>query len=191
MRLASLALAAAMTLSAATVMAQPHVLDRSHAHIEFEVGHLGFSNTHGQFREFDAEISFDPENVEATTVTFVIQAASVDTVWEARDEHIRGADFLDVANHPTITFVSTSVTPTGADTADIAGDLTIRGVTLPVIFQATLNKLAPSPFDETKTIAGFTVTGEIDRTAFGVTYAAPAVSAIIPIVIDLEISPVS
>ncbi|MEM7745912.1 MAG: YceI family protein [Pseudomonadota bacterium] len=191
MRLASLALATMMTVASVTASAAPFILDKSHAHVTFEVGHLGFSTVHGQFREFDADITFDPENVEATEVTFTINAASVDTLWEARDKHIRGADFLDVTNHPTITFSSTSVTPTGTDTADVTGDLTIRDVTQQVTFQAKLNKIGPSPFNAEQTIAGFTVTGEIDRTAFGVSYAAPAVSAIIPIQIELEMSPAS
>ncbi|MEM9108361.1 MAG: YceI family protein, partial [Pseudomonadota bacterium] len=141
MRFSHLALAAVLAVATPfTAAAEPYVLDKSHAHVKFEVGHLGFSTTHGQFRKFDADISFDSGNVEATKVTFTIDAASVDTLWDARDDHIRGADFLDVANHPEITFVSTKVAPTGTDTADITGDLTIRGVTQPITLQAKLNK---------------------------------------------------
>ncbi|MFK7943829.1 MAG: YceI family protein [Paracoccaceae bacterium] len=190
MRFASLALAGALLLATPlAALSAPFTLDKSHAHVTFSVGHLGFSTVHGQFRKFDANIVFDPENVEATQVNFVIDAASVETFWEARDKHIRGKDFLDVANHPEITFVTTSVKPTGTDTADVTGDLTMRGVTQPVIFQATLNKMGPSPFNPNQTIAGFTVTGEIDRTKYGVSYAAPAVSSIIPVKIELEMSP--
>ncbi|MEM1162192.1 MAG: YceI family protein, partial [Pseudomonadota bacterium] len=89
--------------------AEPYAIDKSHAHVTFTVGHLGFSTTHGQFRKFDASVDFDPSSVEATKVSFTIDAASVDTFWEARDQHIRGKDFLDVENHPEITFVSTGV----------------------------------------------------------------------------------
>ncbi len=190
------ALAAATTLAAAATLAapafaEPYVLDKSHAHVKFSVDHLGFSLTHGQFREFDAEIDFDPENVEAAQVRFVIQAASVDTFWEARDQHIRGKDFFDVANHPEIVFESTKIVKTGEDTADITGDLTLRGETREITLDATLNKIGPSPFDPTKTVAGFAVTGEIDRTEFGITYAAPAVGVIIPVEIHLEMSPAS
>ncbi|MEM9063753.1 MAG: YceI family protein [Pseudomonadota bacterium] len=189
MRLSALIVAAALAATPLAATAAPYVLDKSHAHVTFTVGHLGFSNVHGQFRTFDAEIDFDPGNVEATKVSFTIDAASVDTFWEARDNHIRGKDFFDVENHPSITFATTSVTPTGSESADVTGDLTIRGVTKPVTFQATLNKLGPSPFNPNQTIAGFTVTGEIDRTEFGITYAAPAVSAIIPIQLEMEMSP--
>lgn len=190
MRLSNFLVAGMLALAPITAAAAPYVLDKSHAHVTFEVGHLGFSTVHGQFRSFEAAIDFDPGNVEATRVTFTIDASSVDTFWEARDKHIRAADFLDVGNHPYIIFKSMNVVPTGADTADLNGELTIRGITQPVTLNATLNKIGPSPFDPSKTIAGFTVTGEIDRTAFGVSYAAPAVSAIVPIKIELEMSPV-
>lgn len=189
MRLSAFALATSLAFGTTAALAEPYVLDKSHAHVKFEVDHLGFSSVHGQFRSFDANIDFDPGNVEATRVSFTIDAASVDTFWDARDKHIRSKDFFDVANHPTITFVTTSVVPTGADTADVTGDLTIVGVTHPVTLQAQLNKLGPSPFNPQKTIAGFTVTGEIDRTLYGITYAAPAIGTIIPIQIELEMSP--
>jgi polyisoprenoid-binding protein YceI len=190
MRRSALPLAAALALGlAAPAAAEPYVLDKSHAHVMFSVDHLGFSEVHGQFRAFDAEIDFDPEAVEQTRVRFVIDAASVDTFWAKRDEHIRGEDFLDVSNHPEIVFASTSVEQIGEDTAEITGDLTIRGVTREVTLDARLNKLGPSPFDETRTVAGFSAEGEIDRTDFGITYAAPAVGAIIPIRIELEMSP--
>ena len=189
MRLTALALTAALALGTPAAIAAPYVLDKSHAHVTFTVDHLGFSTVHGQFRAFDAEIDFDPGRVEATKVSFTIDAASVDTFWEARDKHLRGADFFDVDNHPSITFVSTSVTPTGAETADVTGDLTILGITKPITLQAKLNKYGPSPFNPQQQIAGFTVTGTIDRTAFGMDYAAPAVGVEIPIQIELEMSP--
>ncbi|MEM6906049.1 MAG: YceI family protein, partial [Pseudomonadota bacterium] len=90
---------------------------------------------------------------------------------------------------PEITFESTSVTPTGADTADVTGNLTMIGETREVTLQATLNRMGPSPFNPDKTVAGFTVTGEIDRTEFGMNFAAPAVGTVIPVRIDLEMSP--
>ena len=189
MRLSTLLLAATIATAPLAAQAAPYVLDKSHAHVTFEVGHVGFSTVHGQFRSFDADIDFDPGNVEATKVSFEIDAASVDTFWEARDKHIRGKDFFDVKNHPKITFATTSVTPTGTETADVTGNLTLRGVTQPITLKAKLNKLGPSPFNPNQTIAGFTVPGEIDRTEFGVSYAAPAVSAIVPIQLELEMSP--
>ncbi|MEM1343493.1 MAG: YceI family protein [Pseudomonadota bacterium] len=191
MRTIHFAAATALALASAPASAEPYVLDKSHAVISFTVDHLGFSSTKGVFQEFDAEISFDPEAVEDSSVRFVIQAASVNTFWPARDKHIRDADFLHVEEYPEIVFVSTKITPAGGETAKIEGDLTIRGETRPMVFEATLNKIGPSPFDPSKTIAGFDITGVIDRTDFGINYAAPAVGTEIPVTISLEMSPAS
>ncbi|MEO1292187.1 MAG: YceI family protein [Pseudomonadota bacterium] len=183
-----LALTAAIAALPFAAIAAPWSLDKSHTSIVFTVDHLGFSTTNGVFREFDAEIDYDPENIEASSVTFTIQAASIDTFWEARDEHVRNADFLDVENHPEITFVSTGIARVDEDSAELTGDLTIRGVTNSVTFAADLKKAAPSPFNPEVQVAGFQLTGEIDRTEFGVDTFAPAVGAVIPVTIDLEIT---
>lgn len=181
---------AALSLAAAPALAaEPWTLDKSHAHITFTADHLGFSMVHGQFRSFDADILFDPDDIEATELSVVIDAASIDTFWEARDRHIRSADFLNVSTYPEITFVSREVRQTGDNTADIIGDLTMIGQTREVVFEATLNKIGPSPFDASQTIAGFTVTGEIERGDFGMDFGLPAFAAVIPIRIDVEISP--
>lgn len=187
----SLALATALALAPLSAFSAPWTIDKSHTQIMFSVSHLGFSNTNGIFREFDGEIDFDPENIGATSVSFTIQADSVDTFWERRDQHVKNADFLDVENHPTITFVSTDVEQTGDNTARVTGDLTLRGVTNAITFEATLNQLGPNPFRPQVEIAGFTMTGEIDRTAFGVNFGAPAIGAVIPFTVDLEMSPAS
>jgi polyisoprenoid-binding protein YceI len=150
--------------------------------------HLGFSVVHGQFREFDAEISFNPDQIETTSLRFTIQADSVDTFWPRRDEHIRSVDFLNVAAHPEITFVSTSVVKTSDTTADVNGDLTMIGVTRPVTFKATLNKIGPNPFTQAP-LAGFTVTGEIRRADWGMTYGGDAFAAVVPVRVDLELTP--
>lgn len=174
---------------AAPASAEPYVLDKSHAQITFSASHLGFSMVHGQFRRFDAQIDFNPEAVEDTRVRFVIDAASVDTNWPRRDDDLRSKNFLNTDVFPEIVFVSKSVSPSGGSSAKITGDLTILGVTREITLDTKLNKIGPSPFDPERQIAGFTATGIIDRRDFGMTYAAPAVGAILPIRIDLEISP--
>ena len=184
--LAAIALGA--LLAAPAHAAEPWVIDKSHAHITFTADHLGFSVVHGQFREFDADILFDPENIEATELTVTVNAASVDTFWPERDTHIRSADFLNVEEHPEITFVATDVVQTGDNTADLIGELTMIGETREVMFQAELNKLGPNPFTGTP-IAGFTVTGEIVRADWGMDFGGNAFAAVIPIRIDLEINP--
>lgn len=176
-------------LLAGPAAAEPFALDKSHAHVTFSVSHLGFSDTQGAFREFDAEIDFDPDDLAAASVAFTIQAASVDTFWGPRDEHIRSGDFLDVANHPEITFVSREVRPTSDTTAEVVGDVTLRGVTREEVFEVTLNRIGPSPFNADVTIAGFSVTGTLDRRDYGITFGAPAIGAEIPIRLELEASP--
>lgn len=178
--------ASTLALAPAAALAE-WAVDPSHTHVSFTVDHLGFSDVKGVFREFDAEVSFDPEDLAATAATFTIAAGSVDTLWGPRDEHIRSGDFLDVANHPEITFVTTAVEPTGEGTATVTGDLTIRGVTNPVKLDATLNAIGPNPFNAEQQIAGFTLTGEIDRTAFGIDFGAPAIGAVMPVTINVEL----
>lgn len=190
MRIDRLAPAAAVgLLLALPAAAEPYVLDKSHAHVTFSVSHLGFTDTQGVFREFDAEIDFDPEAMEQASVSFVIQAASVDTFWGPRDDHIRSGDFLNVAEHPEITFTSREVRPTSDVTAEVVGDVTLRGVTREEVFEVTLNRIGPSPFNADLTIAGFTVTGTLDRRDYGISYGAPAIGAEIPIRLELEASP--
>jgi len=187
MTLRSAVLAATLALAPAAALAE-WAIDPAHTHVSFTVNHLGFSDVKGMFREFDAEVSFDPEDLAATSVTFTIAAASVDTLWDPRNENIRSGDFLDVAHHPEITFVSTAVEPTGEGTATVAGELTIKGVTNPVTLDATLNAIGPNPFNAEQEIAGFTLTGEIDRTAFGIGFGAPAIGAVMPVTINVELT---
>ena len=188
MKLSALLLSSALAIAPLPLLAADWTFDKSHTTVLFSVGHFGFSDTTGVFREFDGEVSFDPENIAATEVSFTVDAGSVDTFWAARDEHIRSADFLDVETHPQITFVSTAVEQTGDDTATLTGDLTIRGVTQPVSLEAVLNKLDANPFNPQVQVAGFTLSGEIDRTEFGIDYGAPAIGTLMPLTINVELN---
>ncbi|MDF2231640.1 YceI family protein [Albimonas sp. CAU 1670] len=184
------ALGLAATLAAALpAVAEPYVMDRSHAAVTFSVDHVGFSVIQGRFNEFSADIDYDPENLTASTVSFTLQAGSIDTGWEARDNHIKSGDMLDVEEYPEITFVSKSVQMISDSEAKVVGDVTIKGVTNEETFDVTLNKTGPSPLDPDVTVVGFTITGVLDRTAYGVDYFAPAVAATMPVRIDLEASP--
>ena len=172
---------------AATSQAEPVAFnfDKSHAHITFAVSHLGFSTTHGQFREFDGTLMLDEADPAQSSVEVTIQAGSIDSAWEKRDEHLRGADFFDVEKHPTMTFKSTGIDVTGDKSAKMTGDLTLLGVTKPVTLDVALNQLGEHPFSK-KTHAGFTATGTIDRAEYGMTYGVPAVGQNVVIRIDIE-----
>lgn len=187
-RAAAAAALVTLLLTGPAAEAEPYVLDESHAAVTFSVDHLGFSAVIGRFRHFDAQIDFDPEAVEQTRVRFVVDVASIDTNWDRRDEDLLGPNFFAVTRWPSIIFESTRVTPTGTDAAEVTGLLTIRDVTREVTLQAELNRLGTSPLTG-KPVAGFTVTGTIDRRDFGMGYAAPDIGAEVPVRIEIEMSP--
>ncbi|MDA8484956.1 YceI family protein [Pseudomonas resinovorans] len=133
---------AALTLGAALfagqAMAADYVIDKEgqHAFVNFKIGHLGYSYIYGTFKDFDGSFSFDEKNPEASKIRVTLKTASVDTNHAERDKHIKSGDFLNVSKNPTATFESTSVKSTGQGTADVTGNLTLNGVTKPVVIKA-------------------------------------------------------
>lgn len=160
--LALLALAAAPARAADSL-----VIDRSHSQAEFQVRHL-FGNVRGRFGTFEGTIAMDPAKLEASTVIFTIDASSIDTDNADRDKHLRSADFFDVANHPTITFISESIRATGKDQYAVTGTLTMRGVakriTLPVGFLGE----GKDPWGNVR--ASFTTSVILNRKEFGMVW---------------------
>lgn len=181
------ALGAAL-LAQPSFAAEEFAFDPSHTQILFSINHFGFSHVRGEFLDFDGSIAFDPEAPEATSIDVTIDTASIDTGWPDRDAHLRTADFFDVDAHPTMTFRSTGVEMTGDDTAQMTGELTILGVTHPVTLDVALNAIGPHPFRQGVTVAGFTATGTIDRTAYGITFGSPAISDEVEITIETELN---
>jgi polyisoprenoid-binding protein YceI len=146
--------------------ATSYVVDPQHTSVTFLVRHL-FTNVEGRFRAFDGQIVFDPAAPEKTMVKGSIDVTSIDTNVTKRDEHLRSPDFFDVAKFPKIEFTSTGVS--GVDktknTAKLAGNLTIHGVTKPVVLDAQFLGAATDPWGNKK--AGFSASTVIDRKAFG------------------------
>ena len=167
---AGLFLAAAAGLSLPAVAADEYSFDLSHSSIGFAVSHFGFSQVRGRFAEFDGTLSLDEANIENSSISVSIATASIDTGWADRDDHLRSGDFFDVEAFPEATFVSTSVTQTGDDTLEVAGDFTLLGTTQPVPLAVTLNQLGPNPFNDEVTIAGFSASTTISRSDFGMDY---------------------
>jgi len=132
------ALALGSALLAGQAMAADYVIDKQgqHAFVNFKISHLGYSWLWGTFKDFDGTFSFDAAKPEASKVSVTLKTASLDSNHAERDKHLRGEDFLNVAKHPTATFESTSVKSTGEGTADITGNLTLNGVTKPVVIAA-------------------------------------------------------
>ncbi len=107
-------------------------LDPYHTQVEFSAKHLGMMTVRGHFAEVSASADIDPDNPEATSMEVTIQAASIRTNNQTRDDDVRSENFLDVDKHPTITFKSTKVESAGPDRYRLTGDLTIKGTTHPV-----------------------------------------------------------
>ncbi|MET0144222.1 MAG: YceI family protein [Ilumatobacteraceae bacterium] len=143
-------------------------IDVAHSSVGFTVRHLMVSKVRGQFTDFTADI-VTAEDPLQSTVSAVVQMASVDTRDENRDQHLRTNDFFDVENHPTMTFTSTGLS--GSDgNYRLAGDLTIRGITKPVTFDLEVGGLQKDPWGNTK--AGFEATATISRKDWGLEYNA-------------------
>lgn len=183
--LMALSLGAAI-LSPTMVFADSYTIDATHAHAAFRVSHLGFSHTLGQFDDITGTIEFDEADPANSSVSVTIATASVDSANDARDEHLRKPDFLNVEAFPTMTFTSTNIEVSGEKTAKITGDLTLLGVTKPITLDATFNQAGPHPFDPAKFVAGFSATTEINRTDFGMAYAAPVIGETVEIMIEVE-----
>ncbi|MGP3697297.1 YceI family protein [Rhodobacter sp. NSM] len=182
-----LVLASALALAAPAAFAAPeaYVLDPSHSQIVFTYNHLGFSTGTGMFSGFEGEISFDQEDPAASSITVSFPVRSMLTGWEARFEHFMSADFFDAADDEMVTFTSTGIEVTGDQTAKITGDLTLNGVTKPVVLDAKLNQAGMHPM-ENKPWAGFDATTTVKRSEFEVGKFAPFVSDEVQIRISIE-----
>jgi polyisoprenoid-binding protein YceI len=142
-------------------------IDPSHSEIQFFVRHMMIAKVRGRFREFEGTIHIG-ERPEDSRVEVVIEAASIDTRDRTRDEHLRSADFLDVERYPELRFVSTSVRAGDKDRWQVTGDLTVRGVTRPVILDVEYDGAMVDPWGNLR--AGFLATTEIDRENFDITW---------------------
>lgn len=166
---------AALTKVPAEVQAGAYALDAGHGKITWSVNHLGFSQYYGQFVNVAAELTLNAADPSASTLTATIPLADVASNSDGLDRHLKTADFFDVANHPTATFVSRSVTVDANDptVASVVGDLTLRGVTKPVTIRVKFNQAGPSMGNTYK--AGFDGEATIRRSEFGMTYGLPAI----------------
>ena len=180
-----LAAAVAPSLSAAVWK-----LDPSHSAAQFAVRHLMVSTVRGQFEKISGTVNYDPANPEAASVNIEVEVASIDTRNAKRDDHLRSADFFDVANHPVMKFESTRVRKAGDGKLKLTGNLTIRGVTREVTFD--VDGPAPPVKVRDGQRSGATATAVISRKDFGITWnraieaGGVTVSNEVHITIDVE-----
>ena len=164
-------------------------LDKAHASLDFRVNHIGFSNYSARFTTFDAELQFDPANPTASAVTVTIDPRSLalPTPPAGFLDTLLSEKWLGAAAFPQMTFRSTKIELTAANTARITGDLTLKGATVPVVLDATFNGgYAGHPYDPAARI-GFSAKGSLKRTAFGVSESVPAPGSTMGVSDDVEI----
>lgn len=180
-----------MTAIAAETTKSTWTIDAAHAEVGFSVRHLMISTVRGRFGAVNGTVTIDDANPKASKVDVTIDVTSIDTRQEQRDAHLRSADFFDVANFPTMHFVSKKVVGDLTDEFQLVGDLTIRGITKEVTLEVKAEGRGMDPWGNER--AGFSAKGKITRSEFGLTWnqmleaGGVAVSDEVKLVIDAEV----
>lgn len=143
-------------------------IDNSHSSIHFSARHMMISTVRGEFHNFSGTVDFNEENPALSSVNVEIEPASLETRDAQRDGHLKSADFFDVENFPVATFKSTRAEASSDTTGKLYGDLTVKGVTKPVVLDVEYNGQSKSPWGTTS--AGFTATTKVNRKDFGLNW---------------------
>lgn len=170
---------------AANISPGKYVPDETHAYLSFSYSHLGLSNPQLFFKEFDAELDLDGNNMSNSSVSITIDAASIDSSVPALDDDLKSASFFDVANYPEITFQSTGFVQATEDSGRLTGDLSVRGVTKPVTLDVKINSAAMNRMTR-KEMIGVSVTGTINRSDFGMDAYSAAIGDELSLDIQVE-----
>jgi len=169
------------------VNAQSWKIDPNHSSIMFNAKHSGISFVNGRFMEFEATVDGGtPEDFTNAKVSFTAQVGSISTGAEGRDKHLKSADFFDMENNPTISFVSKSFTKLGGGMYKVIGDLTMRGNTKEVELSA--NHIGSTKTKDERDKVGFQLTGSVDRNDFGVSGASGGVAPTVEILCNIEMA---
>jgi polyisoprenoid-binding protein YceI len=145
-------------------------IDKTHSEAFFQVRHL-VTRVRGRFTDFAGSVELDLDNPQNSSISLTIQATSIDTGEPDRDTHLRSGDFFDVENHPTLTFQSTGVSKKSDEEFDVAGDLTIHGVTKQVTLPVSFLGFAKDPWGNNR--AGFESESKINRKEYDLSWNAP------------------
>ena len=175
-KIAFLALAGLLATGTA-VQAAPvtYTLDPGHTMVLFSWNHFGYSNPTANLGLSQGTLVYDPAAPTKATVEVTLPLSALDTHVPALDEHLKKPDFLDADQYPVVTFQSTEVQPLGGNKFKVTGNLTVHGVTRPVVLDATLNRVGPHPMGKAQSI-GFDATATLKRSEFGVGAYVPNVS---------------
>lgn len=145
-------------------------VDTAHSSIDFSIRHMMIAKVKGSFESFEAIIEANPEDLTSANINFSIDLASITTRNTDRDNHLRSADFFDTDNMPKLTFEAKQITSTDSNEYDVVGDLTLHGVTRSEKFAVIFEGTGKDPWGNTK--VGFSATGAIKRSDYGLTYNA-------------------
>jgi polyisoprenoid-binding protein YceI len=171
------------TTDAAQVPGGVYQVEPNHTRVLFAVSHFGFTTWYGDFTHASGSLTLDPKTASASKVEVSVPTASVSTTNAKLDGELKDPDWFDAAKYPTISFVSRQVTVTGPGRADVAGDLTLHGVTKPVTLHAKFNAGGMNPMNKAYTV-GFEVSGKIKRSDFGVSKYVPLVGDEVDLIIS-------
>ena len=184
---AAAAAPAAPEAAAIQIAAGTYKLDPTHTDVLVQWSHMGFSNPSAHFGNVDGTLVYDAADVGKSSVEVTLPLSGLNTFTAKFDEHIRSADFFDAAKFPTATFKSTKVEAAGTNKLTVTGDLTVKGITKPVVLDVTVNGAGEHPMAKVPSV-GFDASTTIKRSDFGVGAYAPAVSDDVKIRITTEAS---
>ncbi len=160
-------------------------IDPSHTSVNFGISHMGFSTYQGRFDKVQGSLAFDAKNPENSKLNVQIDANSIDTNNEKLQTELKSKDWFNTATFPAITFTSTSVQKLSATTGKVVGDLTLHGVTKPVVLEVTFNGTGSNPINNVEEL-GFSAHGTIKRSEFGISQYIPMVGDEVAINIETE-----
>jgi len=180
--LVAIALAAAAPARASAVY---YEFDRVHSQVLFFANHLGFSHPMGRFPALSGGFSFDPDDWSSASAQATIDVKSLYLGDEGWQKKMLSDEFFDAGKYPTMTFVADKLEKTGADRGTLHGKLTLHGVTKPVDLALTVNRVGTHSFSLQR-VAGFSATGTIKRSDFGMTHLLPAVGDEVEIRLEIE-----
>jgi len=179
---------ALLACAASTAFAAPiaYELKKDHTDVTFRINHAGFTMKHGSFADVSGTLNLDADNLDASSVEVTVAINSIATNQGKRDHDLQAPNWLDAVQYPTMHFVSTKVVRRGTNKLDVAGTLTLHGVAKPLTLHATVNRIGTSPFGGGAQTAGFSVTGTLKRSDYGIKELIPVIGDEVAIEIDAE-----
>lgn len=165
-------IAGTMLMSYTASFAQTWSLDKSHAKLGFSIVHMKISDVEGSFKSFDVKVTSSKADFSDASIELTADVNSINTENESRDKHLKSPDFFDAEKYPTLSFKSTSIKKVKGNMYALTGNLTMHGVTKPVLLNVTFNGSTENPMSK-KQVAGFKIAGLLKRTNFDIASSTP------------------